>query len=138
MMPESFHLTTHIILAPSAPAANTHMARHHHSFSHPERLWFFCYGNLPSQRQIANLLPILHNKKVILLYEDDLLGRIATIKIACWLKRRDVQISYQPSETFQICFNGKCYHFPEHKLSLSNFEKYTGLRSRIKAHKTVF
>jgi len=90
---------------------------------------------LPSHAQIESWLPILYKKKIILLYEDDLLGKIATIKIACWLKRREVQISFEESEMIQIRFNKKLYLFHEDKLSLSRFEKRTGFRSQIKTYK---
>lgn len=136
-MPGTFDLVTHVILAPTPLAACGHMARHHHSFSDPERLWFFCYGSLPSGVQIATLLPNLRKKKIILLYQDDLLGRIAAIKIACWLKSRDAKISYQIRETVHIHLSGKTYQFYEPELSLSCFEKRTGLRSGIKTYKVV-
>jgi hypothetical protein len=136
-MPGTFNLVTHVILAPTPLAANNYIARYRHSFSNPERLWFFYYGSLVSRAQISALLPMLHRKKIILLYEDDLLGRIAAIKIACWLKRRDVQVSYQAPETIHILFNGKSYTFPEHTLSLNRFEKTAGFRSQIKTCKTV-
>lgn len=126
---------THIILSPSPPAAISFMAQHRHSFSQPERLWFFHYGTLPTPTQIHSLLQPQHKKKIILLYEDDLLGRITAIKIACWLKRRAVQLTYTHDETVHIRFNDKTYLFPEHELSLSRFEKRTGLRSQIKTYK---
>jgi hypothetical protein len=131
----SLDQSTHVFIASSKSAAITHMAGHRHSFPNPGRLWFFYYGHLPTQTEIVSILPSLHKKKIILLHEDDLLGKIAAIKIACWLKEREVQITYQKSELIKIHFNSKTYHFPEHKLSLNRFEKLSGLRSQIKTWK---
>lgn len=128
---------THIILAPNPAAADNHIARHSHSFSNPEGLWFFCYGNQPTQHQISSMLASVHKKKIILLYEDDLLGRVAAIKIACWIKGRDVQLKYERPEMILIRFNGHQHYFPEHQLSLSRFEKRTGLRTQIKTYKIL-
>lgn len=136
-MAELIHTATHLILAPSAIAAMHHMAQHRHSFSDPERLWYYCYGNLPTQEMVSSLRPMLPKMKVILLYQDDLLGKIASIKIACWLKGRNVQISYRHSGMLLICFNGRCYEFTEDELGLNRFEKRVGLRSRIKTYKAV-
>lgn len=126
---------SHLILAPSQQAANNYLALHRHSFSNPERLWFFCYSNLPTHSLITPLTSSCHKKKIILIHENDLLGNVAAIKIACWLKRRTVQITYEISEKICIRYKGKLYYFPEHKLTLSRFEKYAGFRSQIKTYK---
>ncbi|MEJ2880375.1 hypothetical protein [Pedobacter sp. GR22-6] len=129
------HPFSHLILAPSETAAMEFLALQRHSFSDPERLWFFYYGSQPNEAQFNPMMKCHDKKKIILLHEDDLLGRVSAIKIACWLKKRAVKITYQSGETIRLEYRDKRYDFPEHQLSLNRFEKCSGFRSQIRTYK---
>lgn len=129
---------SHILLCTSPEYSSTFKTHLHSSFPDSRRLLCISIGILPEKVRLQTLIPYLRNKKIILLMPDDLLGRIADIKIAAWLRKHDVQLTHCQTGTIQIAFKNKIYNFPEHKISLSAFEKASGFRSKIRTHKIKF
>jgi len=136
-IPDSFawRQASHILFCPSLDSAKAFINNHHSSFPDSRRLLCIPIGLIPSKAVIQAYNPRLKNKKIILLMPDDLLGRIADIKLAAWLRNNNVQLTYCQPGTIQIAFKNKTYHFPEHKTSLSAFEKASGFRSKIRTYK---
>lgn len=128
-------LATHVVFCPYIEIFNTFLYHHYSSFPDPRKLLCIPIGFNPSKEKIKYIMPLIKNKKIILLMPDDLLGRIADIKIAVWLKNHDVRLTYRQPGTIQIAFKNKTYHFPEHKISLSAFQKESGFRSKIRTYK---
>ena len=126
---------SHVLFCPNLDSANTFLNKHHSSFPNSGRLLCIPIGYCPQNHQLNVVLPFIKNKKIILLMPDDLLGRIADIKLAAWLRYKDVQLTYRQPGTIQIAFKNKTYYFPEHKISLSAFEKASGFRSKIRTYK---
>lgn len=131
----SWQQASHILISPSLDSAKTFINNHHSSFPDSRKLLCIPIGLIPSKAVIQEYIPRLKNKKIILLMPDDLLGRIADIKLAVWLRRKEVRLTYYQAGTIQIAFKNKTYHFPEHKISLSAFEKASGFRSKIRTYK---
>ena len=136
-IPDSFGWlqSTQMVFCPTIKIFNTFLHHYHSSFPDRRKLLCIPVGFNPPREKIKYLIPLLKNKKIILLMPDDLLGRIADIKIAAWLKNHDVRLTYRQPGTVQIAFKNKTYHFPEHKISLSAFEKASGFRSKIRTFK---
>jgi hypothetical protein len=109
--------------------------RYASSFPDPGRLLVFCVGVVPERDQVCGIAGQVKNKKIIMLLPGDLLGSVAAIKIAVWLKNRDVSITYLPNGLVEVVFDGVYYVFAEHRLTLSAFEKASGFRSRIRNRK---
>lgn len=130
-----WHLTSHILFCLSLEHSNAFLSNHHSSFPDTGRLLCIPLGLRPQKAQLQAFIPLLKNKKIILLMPDDLLGRIADIKIAVWLRNQNVQLTHCQPGTIRIAFKNKTYHSPEHKISLSAFEKASGFRSKIRTYK---
>jgi hypothetical protein len=101
---------------------------------------FIATGATPVKTAIVGLSKRIRNQKIGMILPNDLLGQIAAIKIAVWLRNREVKISYimQDTQFLEITFNNKHYKFQENKLSLSTFEKATGFRSKIRIYHKIF
>lgn len=136
-IPDSFGWlqATHVVYCPTIEIFNTFLHHHHSSFPDRRKLLCIPVGFNPPKDKVKCLIPLLKNKKIILLMPDDLLGRIADIKIAAWLKNHDVRLTYRQPDTVLIAFKNKTYLFPEHKISLSAFQKSSGFRSQIRTYK---
>lgn len=136
-IPDSFGWlqATHVVFCPSIEMFNRFLHQHHSSFPDRRKLLCIPVDSSPAREKIKYCMPHIKNKKIILLMPDDLLGRVADIKIAVWLKNHDVGLTYYQPGTIQVAFKNKTYHFPEHKISLSAFEKASGFRSKIRTYK---
>jgi len=94
--------------------------------SNPDSVWMKSY--------LSELLRKHRNLKIDLAFSHDLLGRINDIRLACWLKGRDVQIG---SADGLIHLKTDFYEasLPVEKLSLSAFCKASGFRTRLRTLK---
>lgn len=136
-IPDNFrwNQASHILFSTSLEHSKLFLDNYHSSFLNSGRLLCIPLGLLPQKTYLLALIPHLKNKKIIVLMPDDLLGRIADIKIAAWLRNHDVQLTHFLNGTIQITFKNKIHYFSEHKISLSAFEKASGFRSKIRTHK---
>ena len=126
---------SHVVIHGDSPNVKEFVSRYASSFPDPGRLLVFGVGVVPVRKQIVAIGKLAGFRKVLLVFPGDLLGRIATIKIAVWLNGKDVLITYVSGGVLQVTFKGKVYEFPEHIFSLSAFEKASGFRSGIRCKK---
>lgn len=130
-----WHQASYILFCLSLKHSTTFLYNHHSSFPDSRRLLCISLGFLLQRTHLQAFIPCLKNKKIILLMPDDLLGRIADIKIAAWLRNQNIQLTHCHAGMVRIAYKNKTYHFPEHKISLSAFEKASGFRSKIRTYK---
>lgn len=127
---------SHVVFCIGAEDAQAFVSRYRSSFPDLGRLLFIYVGNIPDRRVITGLALQIKYRKVIMVMPDDLLGRVMAIKIAIWLKQKDVKISYRNDGFVEVLYNRKAYLFHENKISLSAFEKAVGLRLKIRSYRT--
>ncbi|MBS1527758.1 MAG: hypothetical protein JST19_19090 [Bacteroidetes bacterium] len=85
---------------------------------------------------LGNCIPktlTLPKAKITLLFDNDLLGKLWDIKIACLIRKKTVSISYDRQFIFQLS-DRQCRLNAE-QVSLSAFEKNAGIRTGIKTAK---
>ncbi|HMI02732.1 MAG TPA: hypothetical protein VK541_09635 [Pedobacter sp.] len=126
---------SHVFLCNSAMEAVAFLALNYSSFSGMGKLLFISFGVCPAQDQVDLVRERFRHKRIALIYGGDLLGRIADVKIACWLNGKDLTVSHQMPGILKLRFQDTGYTFYEEKLTLSAFERASGFRSDVRTYK---
>jgi hypothetical protein len=105
--------------------------RHYPAF---ESLTFIAIGCLPHEKQAFWIKKRFPKSKFILVFGNDLLGRLADIKIAAGLSKKTIRLILLNSK-IQIIYEGRSFEFDNESLSLNVFEKSAGLRTGIRTVK---
>ncbi len=100
----------------------------------PEYVAVASLGLVPCKLQVQYLDDKYPNAEVCVVFDNDILGRVADCKVALWLKENDAAFMYE-AETLKINYHGRPYHISESDFSLFNFQKQTGLRLRVRTYK---
>lgn len=121
-------ITREVIITPAAMEAIAYLSlnrRRHRSFSN---LTFIALGNLPHDGQLNWIRKHLPQRKYTIVFPNDLLGRLADIRIAAALKGISVSFRYLPAG-IEVQYNRLTLRFGEDTISLSSFEKAASLRT---------
>lgn len=130
-----FSGVSHVLICCFSDDVTGFIACYASSFPDPGRLLVFCVGVSPDKMQVAGLAFCCGDRKVLIASPSDLLGRVAALKVAVWLKNKDVLITYLLCGQIEVTFKSRVYLFAEHRLSLSAFEKASGFRSKFRTRK---
>jgi hypothetical protein len=129
-------LTREVVITYSAMEAIAYLTLNKHRYSRIDTLAFVAVGNLPHDGQLQWMRSAWLKKKYTLVFGNDLLGRLADIKVAAGLADRRVRL-YWNSPNVRI-ETDNCHHeFATDNLSLNVFEKAFGIRSGIRTHKPI-
>ena len=86
---------------------------------------------------LGHLVPkhiMLPKSKITLLFDNDLIGKLWDIKIACLIRNKPVKIYFENRHcAFKL--NNRSLQLPVDQISLSAFEKAAGIRTGIKTAK---
>ena len=77
----------------------------------------------------------LKHKEYFFIYGNDLLARIAGLKLAAALRNQSVEIYVEPGERIAVCFRAGIFYFSQDRFSLSAFEKAAKFRFNIRCDK---
>ena len=102
----------------------------------PEQLAFAAVGLLPSSAQVDALKLTFPLARWHLIFDTDLVGRIADAAIATWYKGRSVSFQIM-NEQVMIAYCDKPFMVDSGVFSLSRFERLTGLRAGMRTHKPL-
>lgn len=100
----------------------------------PEHVAVASLGLVPCKLQVQYLDGKYPNAEVCVVFDNDILGRVADCKLALWLKGKDARFKYE-AETLKINYQGRLYHISESDFSLFSFQKQTGLRLGVRTYK---
>jgi hypothetical protein len=108
-----------------------------------ENLLFLSTGTAVQTEHIRWLLAHLPNKEYCLIYGNDLLDRIAAMKIAAGIRGVAVEIYAAAGEQIAVCFRSRVFYFSQENFTLNAFEKAAKFRfgircDRPKNHLTFF
>jgi hypothetical protein len=127
-------LSKTVILTSSAMEAIAYLTINRYKFSNLRDVTFMALGNLPSTGQLKWIRDTFRKRKFILVFGNDLLGRMADIRVAAGLRNKPVAFHYT---AFRI--GVKCrrvlYEFDIDQLSLNAFEKATAIRTGCRTDK---
>ncbi|MDB5135433.1 MAG: hypothetical protein JWP37_2036 [Mucilaginibacter sp.] len=123
-----------IIITSSAMEAIAFLTIHSHRYPDLKRLSFLALGNLPQPVQCNWIRAKLAGRKFTLVFSNDLLGRLADIRVGAALKQKRTSFLLTGGSIRIKCDN-ECYELEQERLSMSAFEKISGLRMGMRTHK---
>ncbi|WP_295668133.1 hypothetical protein [uncultured Mucilaginibacter sp.] len=127
-------LAREVIITSTAMEAIAYLSVNLHRYSDLDTLSFIALGNLPHYGQLQWIKSHYPKRKFTLVFGKDLLGRLADIRVAAGLKNQAVRL-LRTDLQIQIMCNDEVYRFDPEVLSLSAFEKASGLRTGFRTSK---
>lgn len=121
-------LITQVFVCSAAMEAIAYLSLHHARYRDLDALYFCAVGAaFPADLQLPKT-------GITLLFDNNLLGKLWDIKIACLIRRRTVIIQYHQNQLlFQA--NDRNFHLAPEKVSLNAFEIAAGIRTQIRTGK---
>ncbi|MBD1395180.1 hypothetical protein [Mucilaginibacter glaciei] len=129
-------LTTEVVITHSAMEAIAYLTLNRHRYPRIDTLSFIAIGNLPHEGQLQWIRSGWLKKKHTLVFGNNLLGRLADIKVAAGLADRQVRL-YWNSPHIRIETENSHHELTMDNLSLNVFEKAFGIRSGIRTYKPI-
>jgi hypothetical protein len=132
-----------VIISGSALDAVSWLNKKAALLSHTENLLFLSTGTAVQSEHIRWLHTYLQHKEYCLIYGNDLLGRMAALKMAAGIRGVAVEIYAVPGERIAVGFRWRVFYFSQENFSLNAFEKAAKFRfgircDRPKNHLTFF
>ena len=127
-------LSRELVITSSAMEAIAYLSVSLHRYPYLDHLSFIAIGNLPNYAQLSWIRSNYPKQKFTLVFGKDLLGRLADIRVAAGLKHHRAKMTHLGQE-IQISYRNILYTFGQDRLSLSAFEKATGLRTGFRTAK---
>jgi hypothetical protein len=131
----SFSQVRQVIVSGSALDALSWLNKKAALLSHTENLLFLSTGTAVQTEHIRWLHAHLRHKDYCLIYGNDLLGRIAALKIAAGIRGVAVEIYAEQGEQIAVCFRSRAFYFSQEAFSLNAFEKAAKFRFGIRCDK---
>jgi hypothetical protein len=127
-------LAREVIITSTAMEAIAYLSYSLHRYPDLDALSFIALGNLPHYGQLQWIKSHYPNRKFTLVFGRDLLGRLADIRVAAGLKNRSVRLLRSDLQIEVLCEN-EVYSFDPESLTLSAFEKASGMRTGFRTAK---
>ena len=127
-------LSREVIITATAMEAIAYLSVNLHRYPDLDALTFIAIGNLPHPPQLKWIASHYPKRKYTLVFGKDLLGKLADIRVAAGLKNKAIRLLRSDSK-IQISCNNQHYEFEPDSLSLSSFEKVSGLRTGYRTAK---
>lgn len=127
-------LSREVVITSSAMEAFAYLSVNLHRYPDLDHLSFIAIGNLPNYAQLNWIRSHYPKQKFTLVFGNDLLGRLADIRVAAGLKNHRAKMTHMGQE-IQISYRNILYTFGQDRLSLSAFEKVSGLRTGFRTAK---
>lgn len=124
-----------VILSASALDAVAWLNKKLPAFPNTENLLFVSLGAGISEAQVLWIRKHLAGKQYRLLFGNDLLGRMADLKLAAALKGWPLSVFLAEKERITVDFRSRHFVFSQETLSLFSFEKAAGVRFGIATDK---
>jgi hypothetical protein len=132
----NFSTIGHVIICSSAMEAIAFFHYNYYRLSQPGQLLFLSTGTLPGAEHFRWLRDNLAGKDFLLVFGDDLLGRIAALKTAAAIRALPLSASVF-NELVIIGFRLKEFTIPADVFTLHVFEKLSGYRFKMKTAGTA-
>lgn len=131
----NFSQIRQVIICGSALDAVSWLNKKAAYLSQTENLLFLSTGASLQRRHITWVNEQLHKKQFCMIYSNDLIGRLTSLKMAAGLKRLHLEIYIQDKGKLLIIFRSKMFSFRQENFSINAFQKAAkfrfGMRSDI-------
>lgn len=95
---------------------------------------FAALGICVTSNQVSFLKARFLNARIHTLFDVEIAGKVTDCKTALWLAGKDAQFLAE-GDLLKVRYRRTDFNIPASAISLSRFEKATGLRSGIRTHK---
>jgi hypothetical protein len=126
-----------LLITPSAMEAVAYLSLNVYRYPDLHKLCFIALGNLPQQSQLNYLFRHFRKMKWTLLFGCGPLGALADIRVAAARLNRQVLFNLD-GKGVRVSCNGTDHLIALDKLSLSAFEKISGMRSLAATRKPKY
>ncbi|WP_183580309.1 hypothetical protein HDF18_13180 [Mucilaginibacter sp. X5P1] len=130
----NFHQVRQVFICGSAMDAICFLNFNYSHFRHTHNLIFLSTGIKPNGEQVRWINETLNDKSFILVFADDLLGRVCDLKVAAGIRRLPITVSIT-GEQVVVTFRLRVFTFSFDLFSLNAFEKASGFRFNIRTMK---
>lgn len=124
-----------VVLSASALEAVSWLNKKYHAFPQTENLLFVALGAGTSEAQLSWIRAHLGGKAVRLVFGNDLLGRMADLKLAAAIRGRPLSVYIDEAEQVLVNFRSRVFSFSQEDFSLAAFEREAGARFGLAADK---
>nr|WP_294791042.1 hypothetical protein [uncultured Mucilaginibacter sp.] len=124
-----------VILSASALDAVSWLNKKYDAFTSTQNLLFVALGTGISEVQLDWIRGNFSAKKCQLIFSNDLLGRLADLKVAAALRGWPLSVYADAEEKLIVNFRTANFCFRQDALSLSAFERAAGVRFGVSAPK---
>jgi hypothetical protein len=130
----NFHTVSHVIICTSAMDAMAYLSLNLPYFRDIRNLLFLATGTKPGTDQAHWINKNLAGKSFTCIFGNDLLGRVAEVKLAAGIRKMPAAVTVQ-AETVIVNFRMKDHVFTVDGFSLNALEKKAGYRFNIPVDK---
>ena len=128
-------LVDHLYIGESAIDAMSFYQLYNHKFNFDNSVFISTGGNV-LKNQVQHILVAYPNAKIHTIFDNDFSGRMYDIYLAGIKANKELSIKkHQESIRFEM--KKATFEIPIDQLSLARFERVTGIRSGVRAHKAV-
>jgi hypothetical protein len=128
------NLVSRVVICSSAMEAIAWFHFNGYAFSRPDNLLFLATGVQPNTEQFKSIHRMVPAMDYLLVFGNDLLSRIAELKVAAHLRKLPIAITLN-GDILTINCRFKTYVIAANDFSLNCFEKHAGYRFKVKTSK---
>jgi hypothetical protein len=128
----NFSQVRQVIISGSALDAVSWLNKKAIYLSHTENLLFISTGAGLQTEHIRWINERLRGKVFCLIYGNDLLGRLASVKMAAGLRRLPMEVYAEGTDEISVSFRSRNFSFSQDNFSLHAFEKAAKFRFGIR------
>lgn len=128
----NFSQVRQVIISGSALDAVSWLNKKAIYLSHTENILFVATGSGLQTEHLNWINKQLFGKAFSLIYGNDLLGRLASLKMAAGLRRLPLEVYAEGKDLISVSFRSRNYAFSQDNFSLHAFEKVAKFRFGIR------
>ncbi|MBS1528031.1 MAG: hypothetical protein JST19_20460 [Bacteroidetes bacterium] len=126
-----------VIISGTAMDCLAWLKKNYHSFSRLDGLLFLSLGAALQSSHSDWLRSRLKNKKIILLFGRDVLGRITDLKVAAAINDISLEVYIEGDENIAVYYRSRRFLFSPENLSLNALDKASGYRFNLACRKPL-
>jgi len=123
---------SHVFMAESAMEMIAFFERKTHMYKNTDQLLFIATGLSPSKKLLAEIGELFKARKFTIVHDNDLLGRVWSVKVAGWLFGKQFKIKYLPGYKIKVYYLDCYYCLPENEFNLNQVQLKLGMRLKVK------
>jgi hypothetical protein len=125
---------TNLIISSSAMNAIAYLCLHSHQYPDLAKLTLLSLGNLPHPAQLKWIRTRWQKRKITLVFNNDLTGRVCDIMVAMGVRGKVCRFRWSSGQV-SVWSDSLDLEFNPERLTLNSFQKSAGIRTGIRTRK---